>query len=75
MLGDDFNQLFNNYGINHAHFSSKIKINSNFMQPGDYLLFFITYGDTVFLIDSDRHSKSDEWLIKNGIVYNNLEGY
>ena len=38
-----FDILFNNYGINHAHLSSKLKNNSNFMQPSDYLLFFITY--------------------------------
>ena len=43
-----FDILFNNYGINHAHLSSKLKNNSNFKQPSDYLLFFITYGDTVY---------------------------
>ncbi|MEE0720117.1 MAG: hypothetical protein ACLUGX_08150 [Methanobrevibacter smithii] len=68
-----FDTLFNNYGINHAHLSSKLKNNSNFMEGSDYLLFFITYGDTVFLIDIDRHPKSDEWIDKKyaEIVYNN----
>ncbi len=68
-----FDTLFNNYGINHAHLSSKLKNNSNFMEGSDYLLFFITYGDTVFLIDIDRHLKSDEWIDKKyaEIVYNN----
>lgn len=59
-----FDTLFNNYGINHAHLSSKLKNNSNFMKPSDYLLFFITYGDTVFLIDIDKHPHSDEWIDK-----------
>lgn len=68
-----FDTLFNNYGINHAHLSSKLKNNSNFMQPSDYLLFFITFGDTVFLIDIDRHPHNDEWIDKkySEIVYNN----
>lgn len=68
-----FDTLFNNYGINHAHLSSKLKNNSNFMVGSDYLLFFITYGDAVFLIDIDRHPKSDEWIDKKyaEIVYNN----
>ena len=68
-----FDTLFNNYGINHAHLSSKIKNNSNFMEGSDYLLFFITYGDTVFLIDIDRHPKNDAWIDKKyaEIVYNN----
>ena len=65
--------LFNNYGINHAHLSSKIKNNSNFMQPSDYLLFFITYRDVVFLIDIDLHPHNDEWVDKKyfEIVQNN----
>lgn len=68
-----FDTLFNNYVINHAHLSSKLKNNSNFMEGSDYLLFFITYGDTVFLIDIDRHPESDEWIDKKyaEIVYNN----
>ena len=68
-----FDILFNNYGINHAHLSSKLKNNANFMQPSDYLLFFITYGDTVYLIDIDKHPHSDEWVDKKypEIVYNN----
>ena len=68
-----FDTLFNNYGINHAHLSPKPENNSNFMKRSDYLLFFITYGDTVFLIDIDRHPKSDEWIDKKyaEIVYNN----
>ncbi len=68
-----FDTLFNNYGINHAHLSSKLKNNSNFMQPSDYLLFFITYGDTVYLIDIDKHLHSDEWVDKKypEIVFNN----
>lgn len=68
-----FDTLFNNYGINHAHLSSKLKDNSNFMDRSDYLLFFITYGNTAFLIDIDRHPKSDEWIKKKypEIVYNN----
>lgn len=40
--------LFNNYGINHTHLSPKLEKDSNFMKRSDYLLFFITYGDTVF---------------------------
>lgn len=66
-------RLFNNYGINHAHLSSKLKNNSIFMKPSDYLLFFITYGDTVFLIDIDKHPKNDEWIDKkySEIVFNN----
>lgn len=65
--------LFNNYGINHAHLSSKLEIDSNFMKRSDYLLFFITYGDTVFLIDIDKHPHNDEWIDKkySGIVYGN----
>ena len=65
--------LFNNYGINHAHLSSKLKNNSNFMEPSDYLLFFITYGNTVFLIDIDRHPRNDKWIDKKypEIVYDN----
>ena len=65
--------LFNNYGINHAHLSSKLKSNSNFMKSSDYLLFFITYGNTVFLIDIDRHPRNDKWIDKKypEIVYNN----
>ena len=59
-----FDTLFNNYGINHAHLSSKLKNNSNFMKPSDYLLFFITYGDTTFLIDIDKHPHNDEWFAK-----------
>lgn len=59
-----FDTLFNNYGINHAHLSSKLKNNSNFMEGSDYLLFFITYGDTVFLIDIDKHPHSDERIDK-----------
>ena len=68
-----FDTLFNNYGINHAHLSSKLKFNSNFMKRSDYLLFFITYGDTVFLIDIDKRSKGDKWIDKkySEIVYNN----
>ena len=68
-----FDTLFNNYGINHAHLSSRLKNNSNFMQPSDYLLFFITYGDTVYLIDIDKHPHSDEWIKKKypEIVFNN----
>ena len=68
-----FDRLFNNYGINHAHLSSKHLNNSIFMKGSDYLLFFITYGDTVFLIDIDRHPKSDEWIDKKyaEIVLNN----
>lgn len=68
-----FDTLFNNYGINHAHLSSKLKNNSNFMLPSDYLLFFITYGDTVYLIDIDNHPHKDEWIDKkySEIVYNN----
>ena len=68
-----FDILFNNYGINHAHLSSKLKNNSNFMQPSDDLLFFITYGDTVYLIDIDKHPHSDEWVDKKypEIVFNN----
>lgn len=68
-----FDILFNNYGINHAHLSSRLKNNSNFMQPSDYLLFFITYGDTVYLIDIDKHPHSDEWIKKKypEIVFNN----
>ena len=43
------------------------------MQPSDYLLFFITYGDTVYLIDIDKHPHSDEWVDKKypEIVFNN----
>lgn len=43
------------------------------MQPSDYLLFFITYGDTVYLIDIDKHPHCDEWIKKKypEIVYNN----
>ena len=65
--------LFNNYGINHVHLSPKIKKDSNFMERSDYLLFFITYGDTVFLIDIDEHPHNDEWIDKkySEIVYNN----
>ena len=68
-----FDTLFNNYGINHAHLSSRLKNNSNFMQPSDYLLFFITYGDTVYLIDIDKHPHCDEWIKKKypEIVFNN----
>ena len=68
-----FDTLFNNYGINHAHLSSKLKDNSIFMKGSDYLLFFITYGDTVFLIDIDRHPESDEWVDRkySEIVLNN----
>ena len=68
-----FDTLFNNYGINHAHLSPKIESNSNFMKRSDYLLFFITYGDAVFLIDIDRHPHSDEWIDKkySKIVYDN----
>ena len=68
-----FDILFNNYGINHVHLSSKLKNNSNFMQPSDYVLFFITYVDTVFLIDIDRHPHSDEWIDNkySKIVYDN----
>ncbi len=68
-----FDTLFNNYGINHAHLSSKLKNNSNFMIPSDYLLFFITYGNTVFLIDIDNHPHNDEWIDKkySKIVYDN----
>lgn len=65
--------LFNNYGINHVHLSSKLKSNSNFMKSSDYLLFFITHGNTVFLIDIDRHPRYDKWVDKKypEIVYNN----
>ncbi len=63
-----FDTLFNNYGINHAHLSSKLKNNSNFMEGSDYLLFFITYGDTVFLIDIDKHPHSDERIDKKNIL-------
>ena len=68
-----FDRLFNNYGINHAHLSSKLNNNSNFTKRSDYLLFFITYGNTVYLIDIDRHPKSDKWIDKKypEIVYNN----
>ena len=68
-----FDTLFNNYGINHAHLSSKLKNNSIFMEGSDYLLFFITYGGTVFLIDIDRHPKNDKWIDKKyyEIVVNN----
>ena len=68
-----FDTLFNNYGINHAHLSSKLNNNSNFMDRSDYSLFFITYGDIAFLIDIDRHPKSDKWIEKKypEIVYNN----
>ena len=68
-----FDILFNNYGINHAHLSSRLKNNSNFMQPSDYLLFFITYGDTVYLIDIDKHPHCDEWVDKKypEIVFKN----
>lgn len=59
-----FDRLFNNYGINHAHLSSRLKNNSIFMRPSDYLLFFITYGDTVYLIGIDKHPHSDEWVDK-----------
>lgn len=43
------------------------------MRPSDYLLFFITYGDTVYLIGIDKHPHSDEWVDKKypEIVYNN----
>ena len=34
------------------------------MKRSDYLLFFITYGDTVYLIDIDKHPHSDEWIDK-----------
>ena len=65
--------LFNNYGINHAHLSSKLKNNSIFMKSSDYLLFFISYGNTVFLIDIDKHPHNDEWIDKkySEIAYNN----
>ena len=68
-----FDTLFNNYGINHAHLSPKIESNSNFMKRSDYLLFFITYGDAVFLIDIDNHPHNDEWIDKkySKIVYDN----
>lgn len=33
-----FDRLFNNYGINHAHLSSRLKNNSIFMRSSDYLL-------------------------------------
>ena len=61
---DSADVLFNNYGINHAHLSSKLKNNSYFMESSDYLLFFITYGNTVFLIDIDKHPHNDEWIDK-----------
>jgi len=48
MLTDDFNLLFNNYGINHAHLSSRLKNNSNFMQPSDFLLFLSHMGIPYF---------------------------
>ena len=43
------------------------------MEGSDYLLFFIRYGDRVFLIDIDRHPKNDAWIDKKyaEIVYNN----
>ena len=68
-----FDTLFNNYGINHAHLSSKLKNNSNFMEGSDYLLFFITYGEVAFLIDIDKHPHNDEWVDKKypEIVFNN----
>ena len=43
------------------------------MDRSDYLLFFITYGNTVFLIDINRHPKSDKWIDEKyyKIVFNN----
>lgn len=67
-------KLFNNYGINHAHLGSKPDVNNpNFMERKGCLLFFITYGDTVFLIDIGKHPKNDEWVDKKypKIVKNN----
>ena len=68
-----FDTLFNNYGINHAHLSSNLNNKSNFMDRSDYILFFITYGDTAFLIDIDRHPEGDKWIDEKyyKIVFNN----
>ena len=43
------------------------------MERTGYLLFFITYDDTVFLIDIDKHPEKDEWVGKkySEIVINN----
>ena len=67
-------KLFNNYGINHAHLGSKPDENNpDFMERKGCLLFFITYEDTVFLIDIGKHPKNDEWVDKKypEIVKNN----
>ena len=57
-----FDTLFNNYGINHVHLSPKLEEDSDFMERSDYLLFFITYKNAVFLIDIDKHIHNDEWI-------------